>query len=312
MNRTAKKCFLGSAGLHGLLALALLFGSAFFNHTPSQPPVITFERVPDNIDKTTDGHSSGGNTAAPPPALSKTPEKPAPVERAQPKPPPVAVKPVEPVKPKDTAKPKDVAHEKEPDHKTHGDEPVPVKPPKNNKPPETTKFDSRSLTSKVVRLPAVDLAAIRAQREAEAQADRDYQQNKQKWVDVVGALNGAKNGIGKGLTGRIVSLDGQNGLGSGPATANWRAAVGELYTRAWVPSSDADASSTVDARVTIARNGEVLTARIVRPSGDAALDKSVQRVLNKVRQAPPLPDNTKEDQRTVTITFDLTVKQALG
>ena len=312
MNRTEKKCFLGALASHGLLALAFLFGSAFFNHAPSKPPVITFEQVPFNFDKTTDGHSTGGNIAAPPPAKSTQPDKPAPVERAQPKPPPVAVKPPEPVKPKETVKPKEVAHEKEQEQNKHKDGNEPPKPKTGKKVTNTATNDLHNLTSRPIKRSVVDLAAIRAQQEAEAQADRDYQQNKQKWVDVAGALNGAKNGIGKGLTGRIVSVDGQNGLGSGPATANWRAAVGELYTRAWVPPSDADTSSTVDARVTIARNGEVLTAHIVRYSGDAALDGSVQRVLKRVRQAPPLPDNAREDQRTVTITFDLKVKQALG
>ena len=327
MNRTEKKCFLGSAAFHGLLAVTFLFGSAFFtSHSKNNnvPPPITV--IPEDAVKFVDGQSSGGKPGAPPPAKAAQPDKPAPVARAEKPPPPIAkpadkpvVKPPETLKPPKADKPKEpkqVAHEDKPE-KHHGDD-VPPKSKNIKKVTNTATNETHRLTDHVVKRSTVDLAAIRAQEAADAeaaQAERAYQDSldrARKWQDVAGIAAGKIGGLGKGLTDRVVSVDGQNGLGNGPATANWRAAVGLLYTRAWVPPSDADASSTVDARVTIARNGDVLSAHVVRSSGNASLDRSVERVLRKVRQAPPLPDNAREDQRTVTITFDLNVKQALG
>ena len=331
MNRTEKKCFMGSAAFHGLLAITFLFGSAFFtsrSKNTDEPPPITV--IPEDAVKFTDGKSSGGNIAAPPPAKALHPENPAPVARAVPPPPivkPVA-KPV--VKPPETAKPpkaeklkepKEVAHEEKSD-KHHGEDPL--KTPKNiKKIANTATNENHRLTEHVVKRQNVDLAVLHAKEEAEAaaaaaaaQVERDYRESlldrSRKFEEVAGILKGKIGGISKGLTDRVVSVDGQNGLGNGPATANWRAAVGARYTLAWKPPADADDSAKVYARVTIARNGDVLSATIQKTSGDAALDRSVRQVLRDVRQAPRLPDDAKEDQRTVTILFDLTVKRALG
>jgi TonB family protein len=58
------------------------------------------------------------------------------------------------------------------------------------------------------------------------------------------------------------------------------------------------------AEVTIARDGTVVQARIVRFSGNVAVDDSVQMTLDRVRRLVPLPANAEEDQRTVTINFN--------
>jgi TonB family protein len=52
----------------------------------------------------------------------------------------------------------------------------------------------------------------------------------------------------------------------------------------------------------------VISARIVAPSGSPAVDQSVQAALDKVRYAAPLPDDAREDQRTITIYFDVKAK----
>ena len=60
--------------------------------------------------------------------------------------------------------------------------------------------------------------------------------------------------------------------------------------------------------VTIARDGTVISARIVDRSGSPVVDQSVQATLDRVRYAAPLPDDAKEDQRTITIYFDVKAK----
>jgi TonB family protein len=75
-----------------------------------------------------------------------------------------------------------------------------------------------------------------------------------------------------------------------------------------VPQSVTDNSATVTVSVTIARNGTVVSTEIIRRSGNAAVDQSVEAVLNRVKYAAPLPDDAKEDQRTVEIVFDVKSK----
>lgn len=314
MNRTEKKCLLGSAGLHGLLAVVLLFGSAFFTPKIKHDLPAVIEIIPLNPTKYTDDRSSGGRpdvAPAPAPRPAQPIVQPAPQPQpVQPTPPPPKVeKQPEPVKPKE------VAHEKvvkEPEDSKEGDEPVPMK--KNGKKNTSTTKTASHIPTNVVKRASVDLKARaeRAERDAKAQADHEYAENKRRWQAVEGVFGGAVSKIGRGLSGSVVSVGDYGPGGGGPAVANWRAAVGDLFTRAWNPPQDASDSAKVEARVTIAKNGTVLSGRITKHSGDSALDRSVEKVLREVRSAPPLPDTAKEDQRTVTIIFDLTVKRALG
>ena len=56
--------------------------------------------------------------------------------------------------------------------------------------------------------------------------------------------------------------------------------------------------------MTIDRNGRVLSARIIRRTGDAALDKSVQRALDKVRSVgKSFPSSSRDTKRTFTLDF---------
>jgi TonB family protein len=301
MNRLERKCLIGSASLHGLLVVVLVVGSAFLKPPPTPAPV-TIEIIPENALKFTDGRSSGGN-----PNAARTPAPKPPPEIKPPTPPPQIEKPPPPAPPREEARPK----EPEPTHV--GDEPIPTKPTKikdtARKPP------TRNLTNTLVKIPRVDLAAQRAEKQARERAaaqERAYAQQQAQYASAVSAVGRAVSGLGSSLSASTVSVQGNYGPGGGgPATANWRAAVGEIYTRTWEPPQDAADSGKVEARVTIARDGTVLSTK-AKSSGDAALDRSVGRVLQQVKSVPPFPDEAREEERTVTIIFDLTVKRALG
>jgi len=57
----------------------------------------------------------------------------------------------------------------------------------------------------------------------------------------------------------------------------------------------------------------VLSARIVTPSGNTALDRSVQRALYAVKTiGHPFPAGAPEKERTFTIEFNLKSKRGLG
>jgi TonB family protein len=110
-----------------------------------------------------------------------------------------------------------------------------------------------------------------------------------------------------------VKLDGFAGPGTGIPYANFLAGVKTIYTRAWiVPDGVEDDEATTEVSVTIARDGTVLRRSIVRRSGNSVVDNSVQRTLDRVSRAVPLPPESKEDERTVTIGFNVKAKRGAG
>jgi TonB family protein len=69
-------------------------------------------------------------------------------------------------------------------------------------------------------------------------------------------------------------------------------------------------NATVEVSVTIARDGSVIAKRIVKRSGDAAVDASVQRTLDRVNSVErPFPEGAKDKQRTYTIPFIMKSKR---
>jgi TonB family protein len=97
--------------------------------------------------------------------------------------------------------------------------------------------------------------------------------------------------------------------GGGVPYANFKDAIRKKYTDAWlVPDGVTDDSAVATASVTIARDGKVLDARIIIPSGNALADQSVEAALRRVTFAVPLPEGAKEDQRTVKIKFSVKAK----
>ena len=67
----------------------------------------------------------------------------------------------------------------------------------------------------------------------------------------------------------------------------------------------------VKVTVTIASDGTVISARIITPSGDAGVDASVQRTLDRVTFIAPFPEGATEKERTYTINFNLQAKRSL-
>ena len=103
-----------------------------------------------------------------------------------------------------------------------------------------------------------------------------------------------------------------NGTG-GEAYANYDQAVQSVYWHDWTPTEDTTSDTAITkATVTIASDGTVLSAHILKPSGDASVDKSVQRTLDHVRYIAPFPEGAKEKQRTYTINFNLKAKRLTG
>jgi TonB family protein len=95
--------------------------------------------------------------------------------------------------------------------------------------------------------------------------------------------------------------------------ANYSAVVKSIYDQAWTAPDDT-ASDDADTRVsvTIGRDGTVIGAHILTPSGDASVDRSVQRALDRVTFVAPFPDGATEKERNFIINFNLKAKRMLG
>ncbi|RME93124.1 MAG: TonB family protein, partial [Verrucomicrobia bacterium] len=101
----------------------------------------------------------------------------------------------------------------------------------------------------------------------------------------------------------------------GASYANYAAYVRMVYDRAWrePPASQVRAGATVKARIVIARDGTVVSAEIVRPSGDPALDRSVKEALDRVRNiGRPFPAGARDDRRTFILNFNLEARDTTG
>jgi protein TonB len=317
MNRLQKKCFVVSASLHGLLLVALVFGTAFLR---SEKKMIDIGPVIDivNAIPTDRMVNSGGN-----PNGNPNPPAPAPVQPPPPqpvRPPPPQPKP-EPGPPQPKPKPPEPKVVKKPD-------PVPdvpkikaeplVQKPKvvEKKPPVKETPVAKPISTKVVRRTndPVRVAQALAQKAAREKAERDYakqvaQYNAER-ARVISQVGGIVGGVGKSLThSTVVAPLGPGGL----AFANYGAIVRDIYDRAWQVGRDLTGDDSVAvARVTIRRDGTVSDARIYRKSGNPVLDKSVQRALDSVTKLPAFPEGATDAERTFNIEFNLETRKAVG
>ena len=101
--------------------------------------------------------------------------------------------------------------------------------------------------------------------------------------------------------------------GGGEAYASYDQVVQSIYWHAWTPPEDTASDEAITkATVTIESDGTVLSARILKPSGDASVDKSVQRTLDRVTFIARFPEGAKDKQRTYKINFNLKAKRLSG
>jgi TonB family protein len=124
------------------------------------------------------------------------------------------------------------------------------------------------------------------------------------------AIRSALRNLKKNFTpGTVVDMPGNSG---GAAYASYRDAIATIYYDAWTPPGEADnEEANTRVSVTIANDGTVITARIVTPSGDAKVDTSIQRTLERVTFIAPFPTGAVEKERTYVINFNLKAKRML-
>jgi protein TonB len=198
----------------------------------------------------------------------------------QPEPPqPIVTPPARPVEPVEPVTPPDRT---EPDL-------TPVKIPDKPVKPKQTKLDF----TPVHRTDADDAAAKKAAQEAQRQRDLRAK-----------AFARAMSAISKNASSATeVDMPGN----SSASYANYGAIVVSVYHNAWVaPDNMASETAVVSFSVTISRDGSVISSRVTQSSGEANVDRAVQRMLNRVSFIHAFPDDTKDRERTYNIDFNAT------
>lgn len=321
MDRMQKKCLTASASLHGFLALLLVFGSAFFiaKEKPVSYPKLQF--VPSRFVESALSGGGGnpsiartddvqkGSPDAPkqiinPPAQTAAKQQPAPAPA--PEPPPVKPEPKRTEKKVTEPKPEPVTSSKKP-------APTETAKPKITDKPAPTK-------------PRIDLTELKpvtrnAEDKRKAQAEEEAREATRQHNAAVASANAARQKLAQQFGKAAGDL--QRGFASGTkvevggpggeAYANYGAYVQTAFEDAWKiiqDLSDDDAVATI--RVRIARDGRVLDARFVSRAGSAAMNKSVQRAMDAVKQLPPFPEFIRDQERSFTIEFNLKAKRLLG
>jgi TonB family protein len=289
MNRLQKKCFVASTGVHLLLALILFVGPVIIasNNKPDDLPILNFVPI-----KTVDElvAPGGGNPKAqPPPATVPEPPQPEPkADPPAPQPEPVKIPETEPAKEVKPAPPEEVSPE-----------------PAKERP--TRKIE---ISTKLVTRPKDSTSEKKAREEAQAREQAQAQADARRRVArQIGRL---AEHLGSELSSST-SIELQGPGGGGLPYANFIQAIKTVYDRAWLlPDGVVDDDAVTIATVTIARDGNVITSFISSRSGDHVVDTSVQLALDRVRKTPPLPDNAKENQRTLRIQFSVKAKRQIG
>jgi len=297
MSRLEKKCVFASAAMHGLLLVIALIGPAFLSSKRDAVDLPLLDVIPSKL---VDAALSGGGNpkAKPPPAAEKIQQ--LPVQQPTPQPPKVepqtAPKPVEP-KPQPIKNPEPVRQEV----KITKDVPEKVAPPKRE----------IKISKQVVKLNDDDEkdAKVKAQEEAKARVRAEADARRQRAEKVEALLSGAGRSLSKNLSSSTtIDIRGPGG----EAFANYGQAIISIYERSWLKPVGIDQVVVVKTAVMVARNGKVMSARIVQRSGNPAVDKSVDQVLDSVTTLPPFPEGSKDETRTFNIDFELKPSRLAG
>ena len=267
MNRLQKKCVIATAGFHLLLLVILFVGPAFFNAKPKDDSQV-LDVIPANL---VDAALNSGVKGATPPPL-------APPVTPQPPTPPV---PPPPVQPPPTPEPTFAEQVK----KFFTPQPPPKLTPLTpvEKQPPTSKINLVPVTRNVPKTPVT----VKPKDNSQA---------------IKSTLQSLRNQLSSATT---VDMPGNSSV----AYANYGTVVVSVYYQTWptvAPNGMDNDNAMVKFSVTIARDGTVISSRIVNKSGDANVDAAVRRMLDRVTFIAPFPEGATENQRTYPINFNAT------
>ena len=298
MSRLQKKCFIGATSVHLLLLATLVIGPGFFSkETVDESEVLTI--IP--LMATESGPAGGGAPSAPVQPTPPTPAPPTPAIQETPRTPEVRrVDPPPSRPPEPIAKPEPEKPSK-PDRESLDPKPEkPVKP----KTHEVSVNKNVVTISKDRRQPST----------APSTADADAKEERERAAAAAKLLANAGNRIKSGLS-QSTQVNMPEGTGGGGFSyASYALIVKTVYTQAWsIPNDVTDDEAVVKVSIVVARDGNILSSRIITESGSKLVDRSIQNALDRVTTiGVAFPAGAKESQRTFNISFSLKAKKLLG
>jgi protein TonB len=316
MNRLQKKCAIFSASLHALLLGILLFGAALMPDPDQQTafkPLTVYSAA-----AVSDALTSGGE---PSPVIAPVPPVIPPVAKPLP---PVIPRPV--VQPKPEPRPEPAPKERVKETELTRPEPK-IKPQeswhlfnwskkKTEEPKEETPAPAHVHTPhRIVIDPASLKEVVRKHDHSSDEADQQAQNDRAARAErrrVAQKFAEGLRSISQNMSSSTVVQMPSGGTG-GELSVNYRDIIASKYYNAWVAPSNLEPDSRpVLVSVTIARDGSVINAHIIHLSGNSGLDRSIQNALDAVTFIEPFPATSHDEQRTVTISFNLQIKQQTG
>lgn len=292
-----KKCFTASAITHGLLLLLVFIGSAFIPHKPKPLDPVPFEifDLPADFQLVAENNVfSGGNpNARQGTGIQEPKPEPKPEPKVEPKP---EIKP----EPKPEIKPEPKADKV-------------VEKPKPVVDPDSFKLD-KAVTKKPepkkqeLKKPEIDFNTIKLLSQKKTittqpgpkpsdKPDTKVALNKSAIADARKKLEGLSGGSPSG-TGNIDDLLGPGGQ----RVASYSLYLASIYRNAWVSPAKSSARKPVRVRVTISKDGSVLSSQVLDRSGDRDFDRAANTTVARVKRFDR-PPPTNEPSVTYTLEF---------
>jgi TonB family protein len=299
MTHLQKKCLVGAACTHLLLLVVVLAASAFHAE-----PELTGEQVLSIIPTTIlDRAGSGGGPLAPvTPQPARTQSIPTSVELPSP-----------------TSEAHSQPRQTIPQHPSHETAvtvtETPAKPSSKKK-AAPDKPARRSTASGHV-IPdfstRVSLSGRNAPKNSESTNSATSESNGpvSRMADIRREIDNLNRIVATtGAPKTVVTMPGES---DGDAFIGYNNFIFQAYYRAWrTPDTAAGKVAVAEVEIVVERDGTIKSAEIIRKSGDSALDRSVQRALDQVKDLPPFPKEAKDEQRSFKIRFNLEEKQSSG
>ena len=268
MGRLKRSCMVGSVVFHALTLALLVLEPVLLAKRVEKVQVIDLipSEIVDQI------------MAPPAPVAPPTPPTPTPPKPTLPKPTPPKPKqtPPDPTPPK----PKPVKPK-----------PKPVEVVKPKPKPKPVKPKIKVNLNSTMRQP--DTQKVKAQQAA---AERARQAEAKRQA----ALKQSLNNLDSKLSGRT-SVNVPQGR---YAAANYESLIRRKYVDATIHPGTISGDPVVKVQLVIARNGNVISARIIGVSGLASWDRAVQKALDRVKRIAPFPAGMSGAKKTFNLNFN--------
>ncbi|MCC6231136.1 MAG: TonB C-terminal domain-containing protein [Verrucomicrobiales bacterium] len=317
------RCFIGSVLGHTVLCVLLIFAPGFQTKpTDLATGGVTLEIISSDLVNGALAPLASEEPPAPAPAAEQAVERATVAPEPPPTPPPVRVPEPEvvPARPEPRTPTKSALDAPEsnsrdfvvPTRKAPEKKSPPKTPPKKKEEPKFDFSQAQSVPESKTRKAAPSKETARNSTPVEDPSKARARALGGILAQATGSLTGT--GGGRGAVNIQISGGGPGtggGAGGGVGSVN-ALSIRNAYFAAWVPPPNVtDDLATVETEVTIQRDGTVTRARVTRRSGIAALDRSIDDALQRVKRIAPFdayPDPALE-QQTFKIGFNLRARR---